>query len=83
MSKKKVSKKVKTTKNTKAPSKKAMSKNCNKSCKKSCDTTKNECSYKEKAFGESYPASSSSPDFEPPKEPSPNLWGKIKKFIGL
>ena len=83
MSKKKVSKKVKTTKNTKAPSKKAMSKNCKKSCKKSCEDTKKDCSYREKAFGEPHPAEPSSPSFEPPQESSINLWDKLKKLIGL
>lgn len=83
MSKKKVSKKTKTTKNTKAPSKKPMSKNCKKSCKKSCEDVKKDCSYREKVYGEPQVVSPSSPSFEPPQELSTNLWGKIKKFIGL
>lgn len=80
MSKKKISKK---TKNTKTPSKKPMSKNCKKSCKKSCEDVKKDCSYREKICGEPQVVSPSSSSFEPPQESSINLWGKIKKFMGL
>lgn len=90
MKKKKISKKVKTSKNTKAPSKKTMSKNCKKSCNKSCSDKKPEsvteyvlCGRGLKAIGESNPVLPSSSSFEPPKQEPINLWGKLKKFIGL
>ena len=60
-----------------------MSKNCKKSCSKQCESKDSSGEYREKAFGQPNPVSSSTRDFQPPSEAEVSLWNKLKRFLGL